>query len=134
MHIAIALALAAPLLVAFTLTPDPSGLGTHRQIFVLPCSFQVATKLPCPTCGMTTAFAHMAHGNVGEALMAQPMGALGFALCVLLLPIAIGSAISGRNTAAALWRLSWERLSWLALGLFGSAWAFKLVLTIYSGV
>lgn len=33
-------------------------------------------NFPCPTCGMTTAFARAAHGHLVAALGTQPMGAL----------------------------------------------------------
>ena len=64
----------AVMAVAFLLTPDPSGLGTHTRLHLPPCGFYLLTGKPCPSCGMTTAFAWMMHGRPLEALKAQPAG------------------------------------------------------------
>ena len=40
------------------------------------CPFKAAVGIPCPTCGMTRAFVHLAHGDVGAAFAASPAGAL----------------------------------------------------------
>jgi uncharacterized protein DUF2752 len=40
------------------------------------CPFRALTGLPCPTCGMTHAFVHLARGEVSLALHASPAGAL----------------------------------------------------------
>jgi hypothetical protein len=41
-----------------------------------PCPFRAVTGIPCATCGMTHAFVHLAHGEVGAALLSSPLGAL----------------------------------------------------------
>jgi len=129
-HVAVALGLLATLLLAFWLEPDPRGLGTHEQIFLLPCNFYAMTGLPCPFCGTTTSFAHMARGHVWDALIAQPMGVLGFIICVLLLPISIGAALSGRNLIDGIGRLPWGKLSWFFGGIVLASWLFKLSIVI----
>jgi hypothetical protein len=60
--------------VAVALTPDPRGYGTHEQLGGGPCGMLVMTGLPCPTCGMTTAFAHTVRGQWIRAVRAQPAG------------------------------------------------------------
>jgi hypothetical protein len=129
-HGAVALGLLATLLLAFSLEPDPRGLGTHEQIFLLPCNFYAMTGLPCPFCGTTTAFAHMAHGHVWDACIAQPMGVIGFILCVLFLPFSVGAAISGRNLIDAVGRLPWGKLSWVLGGIILASWLFKLTMVM----
>lgn len=129
-HGAIAAGLIATLLLSLWLKPDPRGAGTHEQLLILPCNFYSLTGLPCPFCGMTTAFAHMARGQTLEALLAQPVGALGFVVCLLLLPVAVGAAISGKDAAGAVMRLPWGRLSWIIVGMLAAAWIFKLALTL----
>ncbi len=76
--LATALGAAAVLLVARLLSPDPSGYGTHQHFFLLPCLLRWATGLPCPFCGMTTAFALMADGHVAAAFGAHVLGPLGY--------------------------------------------------------
>ncbi|MEI6512039.1 MAG: DUF2752 domain-containing protein [bacterium] len=59
---------------ALVLHPDPRGYGTHRQIFLPPCSFQFITGRPCPTCGLTTSFTAMAHLQLLTAIKANLFG------------------------------------------------------------
>lgn len=130
-HAAVAAGLAVMLMLAWFLTPDARGIGTHEQLLLLPCNFYRLTELPCPFCGMTTAFAHMARGQVAQALLAQPIGAAGFVACVLLLPVAIGAAVTGKDALRHFTRLLWNaRLSWVLVGMLGAAWAFKIALTL----
>src|SRR3954465_7753926 len=74
---------AAILGLAAWLTPSPNGLGTHSQLNLPPCGWIVMMDMPCPTCGMTTAFAHAAHGDLWASFLAQPMG------CVLAIVTAM---------------------------------------------
>ena len=64
----------AILIAAHLLLPDPTGYGTHEQMFLLPCIFRWATGLPCPFCGMTTAFALMARGEWAGAFGIHVLG------------------------------------------------------------
>ncbi|RJP71871.1 MAG: DUF2752 domain-containing protein [Candidatus Abyssobacteria bacterium SURF_17] len=125
-YISLALGLATALLLSLWFTPDPRGLGTHEQLFLPPCNFYAMTGLPCPFCGMTTAFSHMTHGHVREAFMTQPMGAIGCILCVILLPVALSGAISGKNVLQPIIKLPWEKVGW-AVGFFILlSWLFKI--------
>jgi hypothetical protein len=126
-NLSAALAISFVLLLSFWLKPDPRGLGTHEQLMLYPCNFYVWTGYPCPTCGMTTAFAHMAHGQLREAFVAQPMGALGFLVCVCLLPITAISAFTGTNLVQTTLRLPWRRLSMILGAMLALSWIFKLV-------
>ena len=129
-HACVAGGLVAVLLLSLWLEPDARGLGTHEQLLLLPCKFQALTGLPCPSCGMTTAFAYMARGELREAFIAQPLGALGFVVCALLFPVAAWATIRGENAVAAAMRLPWGRLSWAMLAMAGAAWLFKIVVTL----
>ncbi len=60
------------------LRPDPHGYGTHRQLGLPPCEFGSMTGVPCPGCGLTTSFAHMAHGHVLSGFSAHLMGPMLF--------------------------------------------------------
>lgn len=129
-HACLVAGLSAILLLSLFLEPDPRGLGTHEQLLPLPCNFRVMTGLPCPFCGMTTAFAHMARGELREACLAQPMGVLGFTATILLLPFAAGGAIFGKNLIGAALRLPLGKLGW-ALGIMVLlSWLFKIFITV----
>ena len=57
---AVTLGCATVLLIASWLTPDPRGLGSHTKLGMPRCEFEYRTGIPCPSCGMTTSFAHFA--------------------------------------------------------------------------
>lgn len=62
------------------LNPSPQGFGTHQQLGLPPCTFEAMTTVPCPGCGLTTSFAHMAHGHLLQAFGAHLMGPFLFAI------------------------------------------------------
>jgi hypothetical protein len=76
----IALASWPILVVAAWLRPDARGFGTHQQLGLPPCAFSAVTGVPCPGCGLTTSFAHMAHGHIVAAFGAHLMGPPLFAI------------------------------------------------------
>lgn len=76
----------AVLVIARVLTPDPSGFGTHTQLGLPPCFFFQLTSLPCPACGLTTSFAHMARLEITSAMRANVLGLPLFVLTALAVP------------------------------------------------
>ena len=60
--------------VAALLVPEPSGVGTHTQLHLPPCGVWLVFGKPCPSCGMTTAFAWMAKGHWVRGFRTQPAG------------------------------------------------------------
>jgi len=113
-----ALAAAAVLLLAARLTPDPLGHGTHTQLGLPPCGFRWLTDLPCPACGMTTAFAHGIRGNLVRSAVANPVGFVLFVLACLLVPFGLWAALRGWSLDVLIDRFS---LHHWALLLAGSA-------------
>lgn len=91
-----ALGVAGVLGLAWGLEPDPKGYGTHQQLGLPPCTFRSLTGIPCPSCGMTTAFAWTARGRVDRAWRANPAGALLAPACVALVPWLLASSATGR--------------------------------------
>ena len=73
---ALALALAAMLVIARSVEPDPRGYGTHERLGLAPCSFLASTGRPCPACGATTAVAEVVRGRWGRAWRANPAATL----------------------------------------------------------
>ena len=94
--VALALALALVMGLAGWLRPDPRGLGTHTQLGLGPCTFLATTGRPCPSCGMTTAFAWMMHGRPDRAWSANPAGSLLAPTCLALIPWLLVGALRGR--------------------------------------
>jgi hypothetical protein len=120
------------LAVAVRLTPDSAGMGTHHQLGLPPCGMLVVTKLPCPTCGMTTAFAHTVRGQWIKAILAQPMGwvlAVATGMAVLL---ALRTLVAGKVWTLNWYRVSPTRLVFTIFALFLVAWAFRIVLHLHA--
>ena len=112
--------------IATRLEPAAGGIGTHEQLGLPPCGMAMIWGLPCPTCGMTTAFAYAARGQFAAAFHAQPAG-LTLALATGLGAFAAGGTlVTGRS-----YRVNWTRLPPAAVG-FGvvavvlGAWVYKL--------
>lgn len=71
-----ALAIFVVFAIAARLTPNPSGMGTHQQLGLPPCSFQFFLSLPCPTCGFTTTWTLIMHGRWWEAVQTNLGGVM----------------------------------------------------------
>jgi hypothetical protein len=99
--LALGAALTAVFAVALWLRPydefgRPALMGTHQQMGLPPCVFYTLTGLPCPSCGMTTSFALLMHGDPGNSLRANAAGTL-LAVCWLLtIPWSVVCAVKGR--------------------------------------
>ena len=129
----VGLALSVPsltvLMVARSLSPDPSGMGTHTQLGLGGCGILLTTGVPCPMCGMTTTFSHMAHFELLAALRNQPFGVFLFLLTIFAFFIGLAEVLLPRNRLAKVWKLlqRWELL-W-ASSLIGGmilGWLYKI--------
>ncbi len=133
----IALAIAAPaasvLGVAAYLEPSPAGLGTHSQLLNLPsCGWIAAMDIPCPTCGMTTAFSHVADGNLLAAVVTQPLGAVLAIATAVALVVGLAVAATGTRLATLLGGLWSARMAWGLAGFATVAWIYKIL--AYKGI
>ncbi len=120
--------------VALWVHPDASGLGTHKQLGFPSCTSVTLTGYPCPTCGMTTAFAHTVRGQLASAFMAQPAGmflALGTIAAGIL---SVFTLITGQLPTVNWYRVSptWVVLLFVAVILL--SWLFKIVTGRSAGV
>lgn len=118
------------LLVAWWLTPADRGVGTHQQLGLPPCSFEMATGLPCVTCGMTTSFAHTADGNLLTAFLTQPAGALLALSCALISLVSLWSLITGMSLKPLGKTLGQPRPIILIAAIFIAAWAYTITIAI----
>jgi hypothetical protein len=108
------------------LTPDPSGMGTHTQLGLPPCGFLVLTSIPCPTCGLTTSFAHMARLQITDALHAHPLGPLLFALTAIAVLVCAWSCARGSPPVETMKRLRVARLLVIIAAAAVIAWLARL--------
>ena len=86
----------AVLIIAATLDPSPTGIGSHRKMGLEPCQFEFRTGVPCVTCGMTTSFAHFVRGQILASLYVQPMGMALALTTAMLFWAALYVAATGR--------------------------------------
>ena len=122
---------ATVLSIALYLTPDPGGMGTHRQLGLGGCTILTMTGYPCPMCGMTTTFTHLAHLHLIQGTVNQPFGLVLFSLTVLAALVGGADLIRpGRR-----WRriLGWvdRHENVVAFGLLGGmlvGWLYKIIL------
>ena len=77
----------AGFLLAFWLTPDPRGYGTHQQLGLESCGMQVWWGMSCPFCGMTTSASAFVRGQWGKSLQANVAGWWMCLAALVLLPV-----------------------------------------------
>jgi hypothetical protein len=114
--------------IAFFLTPSTEGIGTHRQLGLPTCSWILIADLPCPTCGMTTAWSHTVRGELLSAFVAQPLGML---LAIVAFLVAIGgliTTITGYSFKALLYMYSPSTIFIFVGALVLVSWSFKIFL------
>ena len=110
--------------IAHWLWPREAGHGTHRQLGLPPCSFLSRTGYPCPTCGLTTSTAAMAHGRIGQAFLAHPLGVVLFAGVAAVAMAGLAELIRGRDYLRLLRPGLWWAVVVGAAMLCG--WGFKI--------
>ena len=89
------------------LTPDPSGMGTHRQLGLPACSSLALFGVRCPGCGMTTSWSLATRGRIAEA---AAVNAGGLAWAVVAAAVAVGSAWSLATGWHPTRRIQWALL------------------------
>ena len=122
----------ALLCIALFLIPSPEGVGTHHQLGLPKCGWILAANIPCPTCGMTTAWSHTVRGELPSAFLAQPLGMLLAIATMVIAVCALGSALLGISFQFVLFRLMTTKV-WIAIaGIAIVSWGFKIL--IHRGV
>lgn len=124
-----AVACAAPLVVSAFLHPDPRGAQTHVQLGLPPCPLYQFTGIPCPFCGMTTAFSLIAQGDVLHALSVQPVGCLVYFLCAVGSAWFLLCAAQGRPWTDPRQQKWWRTAEKVALVVIAMGWAYKILVT-----
>ncbi|WP_428939846.1 DUF2752 domain-containing protein [Fontivita pretiosa] len=114
------------LTLAAVLEPDPRGVGTHTALGLQRCQFLYQTGVPCPSCGLTTSFSYLAHGQVLASAWVQPLGTVLAILTAAAVWVWLYIAITGKP-ALRLLRLirpAYYLVPLLALAL--AAWGWKI--------
>lgn len=121
----------AVIVTARILTPDPSGHGTHTQLGLPPCGFLVLTGCPCPGCGLTTAFSHMAHLDVFGAARANPFGIPLFLVSAFTIPVAIRGFVRGESVLDTLDRHHAEKVAGMLAVCGVSVWVVRAAMHFF---
>lgn len=123
----VAIGAASVLGLAAWLEPSEAGLGTHEQLNMPSCGWITLMDLPCPTCGMTTSFAHAADGRFLASFVAQPLGFLLAIATTMALFVAVYVVFTGSRVAGQFTRL-WVRGSgWALTAIIVAAWVYKVI-------
>lgn len=112
--------------VAAWLEPALGGIGTHTQLGISPCTWPSLVGVPCPSCGMTTAFACAADGNFVDSLRAQPAG---FLLAVVTATMTIActyAAVTGSRLVSAMSGAIGSWGWWIFGGVILGSWGYKI--------
>ena len=128
---AVALGCGTVMGIAAWLTPSPDGLGTHTELGLNRCLWIEMWNLPCPGCGMTTSFAHFAHGQLLGSFYVQPMGMVLAVLTTAAFWVGLYMAFTGKP-ALRLLKIVPARYYFLPLMLFGvAAWGWKMYIHLH---
>ncbi len=118
----------AILILSRLLTPDPSGHGTRPSLWPIPCLWRVSTGLPCPSCGMTTAFVWMARGEPRRAWQCNPLGPPAYVLTWVVLVWALAAAARGRGGPGA--ALESRRVLVGLIAVYLGVWVVRLLFLV----
>jgi hypothetical protein len=129
----VAFGMLAAVLLGHWLQPDPRGFGTHEQLGFPPCTFQRYLGVPCPFCGMTTAFSLMAHARPREAVHVQPAGAFAFACAAALAAMLLALACAGRKVPLENRPVVLRSMVTLGLIIVAAAWVYTLTTAFHQG-
>lgn len=111
------------------LEANPYGTGTHQQLGLGQCGFEMEYGIACPTCGMTTAFTLATQGRLIAAFATQPAGALFTILLAAAGLLAAWVAISGYRTGPLLTRLAvrWRAIAVVTVILLAGSWLLQIM-------
>lgn len=114
--------------IAYWLHPSATGMETHKSLGLPSCGLLTVTRIPCPTCGYTTAFSAAAHGHLLDAFRIQPAGAslaILTAAAALLTTYSVAVGMPLRPIGEIIFR---PRVFIVAAAVVIAAWVYKIVL------
>jgi hypothetical protein len=125
-YIALGLVSSVVLIAARLLRPSSQGVGTHEQLGLPPCAFLHFTGIPCPSCGLTTSFAHAARLHFYEALIAQPFGLILFCLTALSVPLSLYLIYTRVSGARLFYSARFNKAMYIMIALYLLGWLYKI--------
>jgi hypothetical protein len=132
MLVLIAVGLIAVFALAVWLDPYQEGkvwlMETHRQLGWPECNFKKFTGMPCPSCGMTSSFALLMHGDLVNSLRANAAGTFLAVLCLAYIPWALVCAIRKRRLLIVSYERALTRLVVLFVLLMLGRWVIVVLL------
>jgi hypothetical protein len=91
------------------------------------CPFRLVTGLPCPGCGLTRSWVHLAHGEIGAGVAEHPFGLVSL-VAVVLFVLAVAAAPLRRASLPDVGRLLGSRwflavgAVWIGYGVARLGW------------
>ena len=113
---------------------SPLTMETHRQLNLPPCTFKELTHgVPCPSCGMTTSFSLLMHGDLVNSMRANWVGTLLALYGLVLIPWGLVSVWRRQPLFVQSLEqvLSWSVVTFLVLMLL--RWSIVLALMWWRG-
>ena len=128
----------AILLAAWHLEPTDLPLGPKSYLSLPACAFRQRTGYPCPTCGMTTAWARAVRGDLGSAFRANIAAGVFALVCAIAALGGLATALGGRScynrfVEPVLGLLRPRQWFYLAVGLIIFAWAWNALWAFVAG-
>ncbi len=124
---ALAVAAIALLAVAAWLQPAAAGVGTHTQLGIPACTWPTTLGMPCPSCGMTTAFAYAADGRLIDSFRTQPFGCVLAVATAALAIVAAFAAITASPIVEVMIRSLHSAGWWILGGALLLSWGYKIL-------
>jgi hypothetical protein len=108
-------------------------METHRQLGLPACTFYEITGLPCPSCGMTTSFSLLIHGDVWNSMKANFAGTILCSIGLFYVPWSLCCVWKGRFLLIRSIELTLFRLAIVFLIVMFARWGIALALAWQSG-
>ena len=109
----------------------PRKEASHQTLGRPPCRFREVTDMPCPSCGMTTSFAHLVRGDIVNSVRANWVGTGLAVFCILFIPWSLVSSVRGKY----LWIRNVEAALGVLVGVFTvlmlGRWGVVMLLSVF---
>jgi len=113
--------------IAAWLQPSEAGHGTHTKLGLPTCTWTVWFDKPCPTCGMTTAFATAGEGRWIDSFVTQPAGMLLSVATAAAFWLGAHTLVTGSRLGDLLAFATRPRPVAFMIAGFLAAWGYKLL-------